>query len=35
MARQDYPVQIGFTANGPSSPPPSNFRLNGTTCTAA
>jgi endoglucanase len=28
-------VQIGFTANGPSSPPPSNFRLNGTACTAA
>jgi endoglucanase len=28
-------VGIGFTANGPSSPAPSGFKLNGTTCTTA
>lgn len=28
-------VGIGFTANGPSSPAPSGFKLNGATCTTA
>jgi endoglucanase len=25
-------VTVGFTANGPSTPPPSGVKLNGSTC---